>query len=98
MGKKYFFPIIYNRKMDYLYLAGVSIVILLTIYIIFLLFCPYSWNAKEAFENRLSYGGQSLVYNNNPRDPSFNYITFTDAITVQNPMIYANKSAYSIDF
>lgn len=84
--------------MDYLYLLIIVLAIIIIIYIIFLLFCPYAWGVKETFENNFSYAGQSLIYNNNPRDPSFNYTTYTNAISVQNPAAYANKSAYSIDF
>lgn len=73
----------------------------LIIIIIFfvIIYMHYAIYIVESFENRMEYAGQDLIYNNNPRDPNFNFTNFLDgSILVQDPAAYTNKSLYSIDY
>lgn len=70
---------------------------LILVLIIYLHYVTYV--NKEHFENKLEYAGQDFAYNNNPRDPNYNYITYlNDTVLVPNPFVYVNKSLYSIDY
>lgn len=49
------------------------------------------------FTNTYTYAGHPFKFNNNPADPTFNYVyNDNDTLIVPNALAYTNKSSYYI--
>lgn len=71
------------------------IILLLIIYLHYI-----TWiHTTETFVNKMEYTGQDFLYNNNPRDPNYNYITYSNSsLLLPNAFALVDKSLYSIDY